>query len=167
MPRQIARTDGLWPVDFLKTQLTKLVEELIACEDWKNSSAKNLREPVERNVIQGNEADHAALYMRQHVSAVTLERSSQKIADIRNSLVMIAEDLRSTNNHSYGKCLDCEEPISLTRLTVSPWARRCVPCQETLEGGSPAKPRSRATRIDHFKAHSGTRRSPSKHPNNI
>lgn len=130
---EIKPKNGRWPTDFLNGQLVKLVSELSGCETWNERSAINLREPVEDYVIAGNEADRAPVDMRHHISALELECSAQKVLDIRTALVLITRDLKSDGAHNYAKCLDCEEHIASHRLIASPWAQKCLTCQEASE----------------------------------
>jgi DnaK suppressor protein len=53
----------------------------------------------------------------------TLARESASLRDTRSALRRVASG-------SFGICLDCEEDISLKRLTAVPWAPRCISCQE-------------------------------------
>jgi len=46
-------------------------------------------------------------------------------------LRLVDEALDRLNSGDYGVCLACEEPIPAKRLRALPWARFCVPCQET------------------------------------
>ena len=41
--------------------------------------------------------------------------------------------LKAINEDNYGTCVDCELPISEKRLTVYPYASRCIACQEAYE----------------------------------
>jgi DnaK suppressor protein len=66
-----------------------------------------------------------AMHSREEC-ATHLGRRSLVLAEIDRSLQAISEG-------SYGICVDCEEPISLKRLEIVPWAPRCLGCQEHLE----------------------------------
>jgi DnaK suppressor protein len=48
-------------------------------------------------------------------------------------LYKIDEALRMIEEGSYGKCLQCGQPIKESRLRAVPFARLCVPCQEKEE----------------------------------
>lgn len=39
--------------------------------------------------------------------------------------------LRRIDAGTFGICQGCEEPIAAKRLDAIPWARFCIPCQET------------------------------------
>jgi RNA polymerase-binding transcription factor DksA len=44
--------------------------------------------------------------------------------------------LQRLHDGLYGICMDCEQPISHSRLEVVPAALRCISCQEISENGS-------------------------------
>jgi DnaK suppressor protein len=56
--------------------------------------------------------------------------------------------LQRIEDGTYGICLECDEPISLTRLAALPWAPLCIRCQEAMDsrGGAgrewPALPKA-------------------------
>jgi DnaK suppressor protein len=66
-----------------------------------------------------------SMHMREE-TATHLGRRSRVLAEIERSLQAISDG-------SYGICIDCEEPITLKRLEIIPWAARCIRCQELLE----------------------------------
>jgi DnaK suppressor protein len=45
----------------------------------------------------------------------------------------IDEALRRLRSNKYGKCLECGEPISTSRLDAVPHARLCIKCKEAEE----------------------------------
>jgi DnaK suppressor protein len=46
-------------------------------------------------------------------------------------LRLVEEALDRLETGDYGTCLACEEPIPEKRLRALPWARYCIPCQES------------------------------------
>ncbi len=50
-----------------------------------------------------------------------------------NNLKEVEEALDRIDKNKYGKCQHCGTEISSKRLDVLPFARFCVPCQETME----------------------------------
>ena len=56
-----------------------------------------------------------------------------------NNLKEVEEALERIEKNQYGKCQHCGEEISPKRLEVLPFARYCVPCQETMESNEPVK----------------------------
>jgi DnaK suppressor protein len=71
-----------------------------------------------------NEEDQAQL---THDEFVSLHLNSMDYTQLR----LVDEALDRLNSGDYGICLACEEPIPAKRLRALPWARFCVPCQET------------------------------------
>ncbi len=53
-------------------------------------------------------------------------KEQQLLNQIENALTMIADG-------TYGKCEECDEPISFERLKAVPFARLCLKCQEAAE----------------------------------
>jgi DnaK suppressor protein len=45
----------------------------------------------------------------------------------------LREALERIEDGSFGTCLKCDEPISLKRLKVVPWAAYCLQCQEAAD----------------------------------
>lgn len=50
-----------------------------------------------------------------------------------NNLKEVEEALERIDRNEYGKCQHCGAEISSKRLDVLPFARFCVPCQESME----------------------------------
>ncbi|HSQ35177.1 MAG TPA: TraR/DksA C4-type zinc finger protein [Candidatus Binatia bacterium] len=50
-----------------------------------------------------------------------------------NNLKEVEEALERIDKNEYGKCQHCSAEISSKRLEVLPFARFCVPCQESME----------------------------------
>ena len=48
-------------------------------------------------------------------------------------LRQVRSALQRMDNGSYGICGECDEPISIARLKVIPWANFCIKCQEQVE----------------------------------
>ena len=71
-----------------------------------------------------NEEDQAQL---THDEFVSLHLNSMDYTQLR----LVDEALDRLSSGDYGVCLACEEPIPAKRLRALPWARYCVPCQET------------------------------------
>ena len=65
-----------------------------------------------------------------HDEFVSLHLNSLDYLQLR----MVDEALDRLDSGDYGICLACEEPIPAKRLRAIPWARYCIPCQETVGG---------------------------------
>jgi len=55
-----------------------------------------------------------------------LERASARLSEVRRALQRIQLG-------TFGACLDCEEEVSLKRLTALPWATLCLGCREAAD----------------------------------
>jgi RNA polymerase-binding transcription factor DksA len=52
----------------------------------------------------------------------------------------IEDALRRLRTGTYGRCVDCEEPIAPARLRALPFAQTCVGCQERRDEAAGAFP---------------------------
>jgi DnaK suppressor protein len=64
--------------------------------------------------------------VERELALETLGRESAFLRETRAAL-------RRMEEGTFGNCLDCEEEISLKRLTAVPWASRCIACQERAD----------------------------------
>jgi DnaK suppressor protein len=71
------------------------------------------------------EEDQAQL---SHDEFISLRLNSLDYGQLR----LVEEALDRLQSGDFGICLACEKPIPLKRLQAVPWARYCVPCQETV-----------------------------------
>jgi DnaK suppressor protein len=67
------------------------------------------------------------LASQQELTVELVDRASRRLRDVESALHRLAEG-------GYGTCTDCDEPISVCRLTAIPWASRCVRCQDAADG---------------------------------
>lgn len=74
----------------------------------------------------GDVADKAFDRSRAEVEHDLIEMSLQELAEIAALRERLA-------NGTYGKCIQCGEPIAPARLEVNPTARRCAECQSRHE----------------------------------
>jgi RNA polymerase-binding transcription factor DksA len=63
-----------------------------------------------------------------HDEFVSLHLNSLDYRELR----LVDEALDRLDSGGYGICLACEEPLPTKRLRALPWARYCVPCQQSL-----------------------------------
>jgi DnaK suppressor protein len=57
---------------------------------------------------------------------------SRQLANVR--LRRIDAAIRRCADGSYGRCLDCDEPIDPRRLDADPAAERCIGCAQQADG---------------------------------
>jgi DnaK suppressor protein len=83
------------------------------------------------------EEDQAQL---THDEYVSLHFNSLDYGQLR----LVEEALDRLEAGDFGACLSCEEPIPAKRLRALPWARYCIPCQESsLLDGDPEENEAR------------------------
>lgn len=74
----------------------------------------------------GDEADRAQERERQSVDGGLLDRYLAELAEIAAAQERVAAG-------TYGRCVECREPIGGARLGAQPTAERCVDCQARRE----------------------------------
>ncbi len=121
MARTIA-TKGL-----TKAQLKRFRQML---DDKAEEIRANLRSAAASKALgRGDEPlDEEELPSQSHEEWIFLNRNNIDVMLLRE----IDEALVRMNDHSYGTCQECGDPISLKRLEALPWALYCVSCQEAL-----------------------------------
>jgi|SRR5579872_1290453 len=103
----------------------KKVLEKKAEEVRRSMSAQKAAQVVARLDIPSDEGD---LSQQHHEEWIFLNRNTIDMKLLRE----ISDALHRIEQEIYGTCMECEEPISLKRLDAVPWARYCVPCQESI-----------------------------------
>jgi DnaK suppressor protein len=77
---------------------------------WDVNDFKDIARDDSRAVIDEVQAEHAALELEQVLAA-----------------------RRRLHDRGYGRCLDCDEPVDLRRLSAMPATSYCASCQEAHE----------------------------------
>src|SRR3974377_1727688 len=109
----------------LKVAMYRNILEKKAEEVRRSMSAQKAAQVVSRLDVPSDEGD---LSQQHHEEWIFLNRNTIDMKLLRE----IAGALHRIKNDTYGVCLECEEPISIKRLDAVPWARYCVPCQESI-----------------------------------
>lgn len=114
-------------VKFFKNELLTL----------KNSIGKNIHSAEKeitlmRNQSPTDDGDYAVLMNDTSIDDTLIANQMQKLKEIDEALDKIA-------NGNYGICDMCEEPISVARLQVKPYAKYCIACREINEKESSDK----------------------------
>ena len=55
-----------------------------------------------------------------------LDRDSKLLREVRSALIRV-------DAGTYGICSDCQEDISMKRLTAVPWTASCIVCQQAAD----------------------------------
>lgn len=73
--------------------------------------------------------------LEDQASDITADKLQRSLEETKfDELRMIDEALERIKIGEYGKCLDCQDRISDSRLDYYPYAIRCIVCQEACEG---------------------------------
>ena len=102
-------------------------EALIAKRDELVSMLGKINQGSEPGAQIKDLADEASSTVMDRLQSSLQETEVREIKQIEEALVRI-------DKGEYGICLDCGEEISPKRLEYSPYAARCITCQELLEG---------------------------------
>lgn len=71
-------------------------------------------------------ADLAPTEYSEEVTLGLLENEAQLLTEINDALARIEQG-------SYGRCVECGQEISPTRLNAIPYARHCLPCARKIQ----------------------------------
>lgn len=82
--------------------------------------------PPQNNIGVPDPGDASTAHLLMDVDNAAVERDIQEVRGIEAAFERMADG-------SYGSCVDCGGDIDYARLSVSPTATRCVPCQERHE----------------------------------
>jgi DnaK suppressor protein len=80
-----------------------------------------------------DEQDVSESYQRNDVDLAVVQMKAETVARIDAAL-------RRVDAGTYGRCVECEEPIAFERLSALPFALRCTACEQSRE---------RVTRVRH------------------
>lgn len=118
-------------------------KEVAALKKRLRRRAEELREEIRVGLIKYDEDQYQAIADRvgdfeersvadllTDIDLSEIDRDVRELKDVEAALTRIAED-------AYGRCVDCEEPISFERLEKVPSAARCRECQERFERADP------------------------------
>ncbi len=101
---------------------------LRAQQEVLRDKRRSLRHAPPREAIEGaDDEERAAQELEAGLEIALLEIRSRQVREIETALRLLEEG-------TYGRCVDCDEPIRASRLHARPFAVRCRDCQEVLEG---------------------------------
>lgn len=109
-------------------------DELLALKNSINKNVNSAEKEITlmRHQSPTDEGDYAVLLNDTAIDDTLISNQLQKLKEIDEALDKIA-------NGNYGICDMCEEPISIARLKVKPYAKYCISCREINEKESNAK----------------------------
>jgi len=113
--------------------------DLRVLADWLRHRHGELRAAIRDQFADHDDPDHMALRNRLEDTddwAVADTMQGFDIAMVARDVAEIGEverALKRLADGSYGRCVDCDEPIPSARLHAYPSAARCIRCQEAVE----------------------------------
>ncbi|MCK4265182.1 TraR/DksA C4-type zinc finger protein [Candidatus Babeliales bacterium] len=107
--------------------LRKMKERLLSKRAEFSAFLKKMSE-------EGSKRERQIMDSADEASALNMENLQSSIQNTEISEAkLIEEALLRIDKGEYGVCISCGKPISDTRLEHSPYAARCISCQETHE----------------------------------
>lgn len=119
-------------IEQFREQLRELRDRLLG--DVENVSAA-IREEINPTGNLSNTPIHLADSADGQVDA-----DIQVIESERELLTEVQAALHRIDDHTFGKCVSCGQPIALGRLQLLPYAARCMPCASRHEGPDQDQP---------------------------
>ena len=96
----------------------------------------NLKEELKK-FIKSNEdyslSDYSTDELDQATELIEKMTGFAVSSNFHHNITEVEEALLRIENHTYGKCLNCNKDIPLKRLQVLPFTKYCVECQQEIE----------------------------------
>jgi DnaK suppressor protein len=99
-------------------------------------SLKNKQAELEHNTNSSREAlaietsadelDRIQHGQERDLAIGAIDRNAKRLREVRSALSRL-------DSGAFGICIDCDEAISMKRLTAVPWTTSCIVCQEAAE----------------------------------
>ena len=113
--------------------LDKMKARLEAKRDELRSNIANLTEakptPVDPTIASEGPQDFEDIA----VDFLETQQEQSILVNEQALLTQVEHALERIENGTYGKCVNCGQPIPEKRLEAIPWAERDVKCEELLE----------------------------------
>jgi DnaK suppressor protein len=104
-----------------------LLRLLRAQQEVLREQRRSLRETAPLDTVVGaDDEERAAQEFEVGMDIALLEIRSRQVQEIETALRLLKAG-------SYGRCIDCGQPILASRLFAHPFAVRCRTCQEAVE----------------------------------
>jgi DnaK suppressor protein len=94
-----------------------------------NDVHTKLREAADEGPRGGDAADIAEADTQRDLDGALLELQSQMLGRIDRALARLRDG-------TYGRCVECAQRISTSRLRALPFAQRCSACQQARESST-------------------------------
>jgi DnaK suppressor protein len=112
-------------LDQLRSTLCALDAELKAGLDQRSTSSA----AVELDQTTVGRLSRMDAIQQQALSLASDRRASEQLLRVRAALARIEEQ-------TYGRCIDCDEPLGIRRLAADPCSLLCVSCREDQESAA-------------------------------
>ena len=121
-------------------QREKIRERLLEERKDRLETLTEMDERFKERLEQGNTeltnyplhmADEGTNTMEQEKEFLLASQEGRQLIEIDDALRRLYKE-----PESFGVCEECGGEISMERLDLVPWARRCVECQEAAENGT-------------------------------
>lgn len=113
--------------------LNKMKARLEAKRDELRSNIANLTEakptPVDPTIASEGPQDFEEIA----VDFLEMQQEQSILVNEQALLTQVERALERIENGTYGKCVNCGQPIPEKRLEAIPWAERDVKCEELVE----------------------------------
>ena len=118
-----------------KAQLKQFRQLLITERAKLASEIKSIAEDALKSPREASGDLSAYTIHMADMAADTYERelSMNIVSSEQELLYQIDDALKRIDDGSYGVCIQCNKPITMSRLKAVPYASMCVACQRTKE----------------------------------
>jgi DnaK suppressor protein len=107
-----------------KQQLKQNIESQITLLESQIKTLQQELKPIKKDCSLDNVA-HQSLKQDQNVNIQRYEEAKKRLNRLKHAYLKI-------DTKEYGICKECEDEISLQRLTLMPESQYCVPCMNEL-----------------------------------
>jgi DnaK suppressor protein len=113
--------------------LNKMKARLEAKRDELRSDIANLTEAKLTPVDPIEASDGHQEFEDTAVDSLEIQQEQSILVNEQALLTQVERALERIENGTYGKCVNCGQPIPEKRLEAIPWAERDVKCEELVE----------------------------------
>jgi len=113
--------------------LNKIKTRLEAKRDELQAEIANLTMAHPRPVDPNEASEGPQDFEEIAVDFLETQQEQSILVNEQALLTEVEQALERINQGTYGRCVNCGQPIPEKRLEALPWAARCVKCEEQLE----------------------------------
>lgn len=113
--------------------LEQIKQRLEAKRAELQENIKSLTEAYPQPVDAVEASDDSKDFEDIAVDFLETQQEQSLLVNQQALLTEVEQALERIKNGTYGKCVDCGQPIPEKRLEAIPWAARDVKCEEQLE----------------------------------